>query len=182
MDKGKQKRKLSKAGMIGAKNMRPAKTKEEAARRGRKGGLAVTDATRFAQRKNCAPACPHYANCQLITTSKTQFKGKCALKALPPEAQRMIAGIYGGPEGMANAFMALSVRVVMSLGKDPTSKQLGEAAKLLLDGMRTIYGTKSMTMGIMEHRVTLSTEAKEEAIEDMLKGYLARRGLKVVPI
>lgn len=157
-------------------------TKKTAKAKGRNGGRASTDATRFAQRKNCGVKCPHYANCQLITTSKTQFKGKCAWKLLPPEAQQMIAGIYGGPEGMAKAFMALSVRVVMGLGKSPTPKQLGDAAKLLLDGMRTIYGTKSMTLGIMEHRVTMSTDQKEEAIEDLLKGYLARKGLKVVPI
>lgn len=162
-------------------NLRPVKNHKEAVERGRAGGLSRSDAKRFAQRKNCGPKCPYYDGCPLITTSKTQFEGKCALKAIPPEAQHILKSLYSGPEGMAKAFMSLVARVILSLGKNPSNRELADSGKLILDGMRTMYGTKTMSYGVIEHKVELSITARDEAIDDLLKGYLAERRLKVVP-
>ncbi len=134
--------------MLHPENLSPC-TKENAAERGRLGGLANDPArVGFKHRKWCDKGCTYYDRCPAISTSqgseKVKNKYPCFIKKQPKEVQNYFESLFmDGEEGLIKVIMDLHFRLMLKTQSAKISaKELREAIEISLATKKGIYGDK----------------------------------------
>jgi len=143
----------------------------------KKGGKKKTPAKRIANRMNaivnCSQKCPIWP-CSFQPASKKKFKGKCALKHMPPRVQKRTMDIMTkGSEGLKQHLTALVNDMMSDAELSGNFKDKFFMIKAGTELAKTFYGTKLNVTGDMNVNAnvsgTISIEEVRKAMEEEAK-------------